>query len=197
MWYTYDRDFFFTIHPKIEMRSWSIPESYETVIYERYPLITYYWTVGEFRFDRTIRSEKYRIPDIWDPILDVRHPMSDEHHPNFGKNLLDLGRSWTWYRISDVRYQVSNVGYRVSDVQYWVSDVRYRVSDVQYRVLDVQDPISDEHLPDFRKNFWIWEEKRSDIRSGCRTQPNLNSPNSWIQIWLDPTSDVGWEGDAT
>jgi hypothetical protein len=45
-------------------------------------------TLGEFRFDRTIRSEKYRISD-------ARDPMSDEHHPNFGTNLSHLGR----YRV--------------------------------------------------------------------------------------------------
>jgi hypothetical protein len=47
--------------------------------------------IDEFRFDRTIRSEKYRISD-------VRDPMSDEHHPNFGKNLSHLGRSPTRFR---------------------------------------------------------------------------------------------------
>ncbi len=96
----------------------------------------------QIRLDDPIReiSDLGRLrSDIERPTSDVGHPMSDEHHPNFGKNLSDLGRSRTWYRISDVQYRVSNVGYRVSDVRY--------------RVLDVQDSISDEHLPDFGKNF--------------------------------------------
>ncbi len=49
------------------------------------------------------------------------------------------------------------------------SDIRCRTSDIRCRM----------------NIFWIsgrtyrvWEEKRSDIRSGCRTRSNLNSPNT-------------------
>jgi hypothetical protein len=31
-------------------------------------------------------------------------------------------------------------------------------------------------FPTSGRTFRIWEEKRSNIRSGCRTRPNLNSP---------------------
>ncbi len=56
-------------------------------------------SIGEFRFNRTIRSEKYRMSD-------VRDPMSDEHLPNFGKNLSDLGRSPTRFWPNVLSYPI-------------------------------------------------------------------------------------------
>ncbi len=139
----------------------------------------YPWTIGEFRFDRTIRSEKYRISDVRYPILDVQHPMSDEHHPNFGKNLSDLGPN-IGSRTSDIGSQTSDIGSRTSDIGSRTCDIGSWTSEIRYRM---------NIFLTSGRTFQIWEEKRSDIRSGWRTWPNLNSPYEWDHRWI---SNVRW-----
>jgi hypothetical protein len=109
-----------------------------------------YWT-SDIRCQMNIiptSGRTYRISEDLRPDIGSRKS-------NIGSQTSDIGS-----RTSDIGSRTSDIGSRTSDIWSWTSEIRYRMN----------------IFPTSGRTFQIWEEKRSNIRSGCRTQPNLNSP---------------------